>query len=86
MVGGGSSLPTTPRLSVDFPAGGGGMVLNRAAVRRIMTSRSQACACPEKTVVYPDVPDDVHIGYCLASLNIPIVHTNRLHQVTLTHE
>ena len=69
----------TSKLSVDFLAGGGGMVLNRAAVRRIMTSRRVACVCPENS----DAPDDVHLGFCLASLRIPIVHTDRLHQVYL---
>ena len=71
----------TSKLSVDFLAGGGGMVFNRAAVRRIMTSRSESCVCPENS----DAPDDVHVGLCLASLRIPIIHTDRLHQVTFLH-
>ena len=43
----------------------------------LMMSQSHIhCRCEGSTT-----PDDLHIGNCLHNLNIPVVNTNRLHQV-----
>lgn len=59
----------------NYLTGGGGMVLNRAAVELL----SKDCKCP--SIDYPD--DMFIIGLCLSKLRIPILHSSLFHQVTL---
>jgi UDP-glucose:O-linked fucose beta-1,3-glucosyltransferase len=61
----------------DFLAGGSGMIFNVRSVRRIV----RQCRCPNVNFG-DDRPDDIHLGACLDDLKIPIIHSNRLHQVT----
>ncbi|CAG0888484.1 unnamed protein product [Cyprideis torosa] len=54
-----------------YPTGGAGIVLSRPAVEQIILG----CPCPK-----PDTPDDMYLGMCLDSLQIPLVHVPEMHQ------
>ncbi|XP_062393033.1 beta-1,3-glucosyltransferase-like isoform X2 [Sardina pilchardus] len=56
----------------SYITGGGGMVLSRAAVRRIL---SGGCRCYSD-----DAPDDMVLGMCLSSLRVPVTHSPLFHQ------
>ncbi|XP_030010995.1 beta-1,3-glucosyltransferase [Sphaeramia orbicularis] len=56
----------------SYTTGGGGMVLSRAAVSRII---SGGCSC-----YTDDAPDDMVLGMCLKTLSIPITHSPLFHQ------
>lgn len=56
----------------SYTTGGAGMVLSRAAVSRILWS---GCSCFSS-----DAPDDMVLGMCLKTLNIPITHNPLFHQ------
>ncbi|XP_059481716.1 beta-1,3-glucosyltransferase [Neocloeon triangulifer] len=56
----------------NYLTGGGGMVVNRAAVHQL----TKGCHCPAD-----DFPDDMFImGVCLSKLGIPLVHSSLFHQ------
>ncbi|XP_071447012.1 beta-1,3-glucosyltransferase [Hetaerina americana] len=58
----------------NYATGGGGVVLNREAVR--LLSESDVCVCPA-----PDAPDDmVLLGVCLSRLGISVTHSPSFHQ------
>jgi len=57
----------------DYPAGGAGMLFSRTAVAKIING-GEACKCPR-----PDTEDDLHIGGCMTSLGIPLIHSEQLH-------
>ncbi|XP_063059689.1 beta-1,3-glucosyltransferase-like [Engraulis encrasicolus] len=56
----------------SYITGGGGMVLSRAAVHRVL---SGGCRCYSD-----DAPDDMVLGMCLSSLHIPVTHSPLFHQ------
>lgn len=58
----------------SYITGGGGMVLNRAAV-----SLLSSCPCPEE-----DTPDDMHLGMCARRVGIPLLHSGRMFQARPT--
>ena len=60
----------------NFLSGGGGMIFNRRAVLKL----TRGCSCPNSDPT--DRMDDVYLGMCIEQLKIPIVHTDRLHQVS----
>lgn len=60
----------------SYITGGGGTVLSRQAV--LTLAAPGACDCPA-----PTAPDDMFMGLCFASLNIPIIHSPFFHQVGL---
>lgn len=64
----------TGQYGYDYPTGGGGMAFSRKVAER-MLERKDACACRSD-----DAPDDMHLGSCLTSLGINMVHSNRFHQ------
>ncbi|XP_056141306.1 beta-1,3-glucosyltransferase [Lampris incognitus] len=56
----------------SYTTGGGGIVLSRVAVSRLISS---GCSCYSD-----DAPDDMTLGICLTSLGIPITHSPLFHQ------
>uniref|UniRef100_A0A1A8S461 Beta 1,3-galactosyltransferase-like b n=1 Tax=Nothobranchius rachovii TaxID=451742 RepID=A0A1A8S461_9TELE len=56
----------------SYITGGGGMVLSRPAVSRLLSS---GCRCHSD-----DAPDDMVLGRCFTSLNVPITHSPLFHQ------
>lgn len=59
----------------NFLSGGGGIILNRKVALKL----NSGCSCPHPDPM--DRMDDVHLGSCLNDLKIPIIHSDRLHQV-----
>ncbi|XP_026225801.1 beta 3-glucosyltransferase b isoform X1 [Anabas testudineus] len=60
------------RNGYSYTTGGGGMVLSRVAVSRLV---SGGCSCYSD-----DAPDDMVLGRCLTSLRVPITHSPLFHQ------
>ena len=60
----------------NFLSGGGGMIFNRRAALKL----TRGCSCPNADPT--DRMDDVYLGMCIEQLKIPIVHSDRLHQVS----
>ncbi|CAL8265985.1 unnamed protein product [Merluccius merluccius] len=56
----------------SYTTGGAGMVLSRTAVAKILSS---GCSC-----YHDDAPDDMVLGMCLTTLNVPITHSPLFHQ------
>ncbi|KAJ0061601.1 hypothetical protein NL108_005723, partial [Boleophthalmus pectinirostris] len=56
----------------SYPTGGAGMVLSRVAVSEIVSS---GCSCYTL-----DAPDDMELGMCLKTLDIPVTHNPLFHQ------
>uniref|UniRef100_A0AAV2JB77 Fringe-like glycosyltransferase domain-containing protein n=1 Tax=Knipowitschia caucasica TaxID=637954 RepID=A0AAV2JB77_KNICA len=56
----------------SYPTGGAGMVLSRVAVAQIVSS---GCSCYTL-----DAPDDMELGMCLKTLDIPVTHNPLFHQ------
>ncbi|KAM9729116.1 beta-1,3-glucosyltransferase isoform 1-T1 [Menidia menidia] len=56
----------------SYITGGGGMVLSRAAVSRLLSS---SCSCYSH-----DAPDDMVLGRCFTSLGVPLTHSPLFHQ------
>lgn len=56
----------------SYITGGGGMVLSRVAVSRLVSS---GCSCYSD-----DAPDDMVLGRCFTSLGVPITHSPLFHQ------
>uniref|UniRef100_UPI0037E83D4B beta-1,3-glucosyltransferase n=1 Tax=Semicossyphus pulcher TaxID=241346 RepID=UPI0037E83D4B len=56
----------------SYTTGGGGMVLSRVAVSRLLSS---GCGC-----FSDDAPDDMVLGRCFSSLGVPITHSPLFHQ------
>ncbi|XP_066917014.1 beta-1,3-glucosyltransferase-like [Clytia hemisphaerica] len=56
----------------EYPTGGGGMIMNRAAINELIKS---GCKCYKA-----DEPDDMWLGNCFNRMQIPMVHSNSLHQ------
>lgn len=56
----------------SYTTGGGGMVLSRGAVSRLVSS---GCGC-----FSDDAPDDMVLGRCLTSLGVPVTHSPLFHQ------
>uniref|UniRef100_A0A7N8X9W7 Beta 3-glucosyltransferase b n=1 Tax=Mastacembelus armatus TaxID=205130 RepID=A0A7N8X9W7_9TELE len=56
----------------SYTTGGGGMVLNRVAVSRLLSS---GCSCYSD-----DAPDDMVLGRCFTLLGVPITHSPLFHQ------
>ncbi|XP_062262303.1 beta-1,3-glucosyltransferase [Platichthys flesus] len=56
----------------SYTTGGGGMVLSRPAVSRLVSS---GCRC-----YTDDAPDDMVLGRCFTSLGVPITHSPLFHQ------
>ncbi|XP_072231489.1 beta-1,3-glucosyltransferase isoform X2 [Leuresthes tenuis] len=56
----------------SYITGGGGMVLSRVAVSRLLSSN---CSCYSD-----DAPDDMVLGRCFTSLGVPITHSPLFHQ------
>ncbi|KAL3042775.1 hypothetical protein OYC64_020657 [Pagothenia borchgrevinki] len=56
----------------SYITGGGGMVLSRSAVSRLVSS---GCGCYSD-----DAPDDMVLGRCFTSLGVPITHSPLFHQ------
>ena len=61
------------RHGYDYPTGGAGMIFSRGLVEKIVANKY--CRCPDK-----QTPDDMHIGSCLATLGVSMIHSDRLHQ------
>ncbi|CAJ0566635.1 unnamed protein product, partial [Mesorhabditis spiculigera] len=55
----------------DYPTGGSGMVFSKPAALQLAGN----CECPSD-----DSPDDMIIGVCARSFNIPIIHSSSFHQ------
>ena len=62
----------------SYITGGGGMILNRAGVTRLLAPPpdSAACSCPA-----PETPDDMQLGRCARRLQLPVLHSGRMFQV-----
>ncbi|KAG7515938.1 beta-1,3-glucosyltransferase-like isoform X1 [Solea senegalensis] len=60
------------RNGYSYITGGGGIVLSRVAVSRLLSS---GCRCYSD-----DAPDDMVLGRCLTSLGVPITHSPLFHQ------
>ncbi|XP_065347192.1 beta-1,3-glucosyltransferase [Cloeon dipterum] len=61
-----------PENGYNYLTGGGGMVINRAAVKLL----AKECRCPAD-----NFPDDMYImGICLSKASIPLVHSSLFHQ------
>ncbi|XP_040006391.1 beta-1,3-glucosyltransferase isoform X2 [Xiphias gladius] len=60
------------RNGYSYTTGGGGMVLSRVAVSKLVTS---GCRCYSD-----DAPDDMVLGRCFTSLGVPITHSPLFHQ------
>ncbi|CAI5643368.1 unnamed protein product [Oreochromis niloticus] len=56
----------------SYTTGGGGMVLSRMAVSRLLSS---SCGCYSD-----DAPDDMVLGRCFTTLGVPITHSPLFHQ------
>ncbi|XP_039887820.1 beta-1,3-glucosyltransferase isoform X1 [Simochromis diagramma] len=56
----------------SYTTGGGGMVLSRTAVSRLLSS---SCGCYSD-----DAPDDMVLGRCFTTLGVPITHSPLFHQ------
>ncbi|KAM6984644.1 beta-1,3-glucosyltransferase [Aplochiton taeniatus] len=56
----------------SYTTGGGGMVLSRAAVSKLLSS---GCGCHSD-----DSPDDMVLGMCLTWLGVPVTHNPLFHQ------
>ncbi|XP_035874270.1 beta-1,3-glucosyltransferase isoform X3 [Phyllostomus discolor] len=56
----------------SYITGGGGMVFNREAIRRLLTSK---CRCYSN-----DAPDDMVLGMCFSGLGVPVTHSPLFHQ------
>ncbi|XP_015235560.1 PREDICTED: beta-1,3-glucosyltransferase-like isoform X2 [Cyprinodon variegatus] len=56
----------------SYTTGGGGIVLSRTAVSRLLSS---GCSCYSD-----DAPDDMVLGRCLTSIGVPITHSPLFHQ------
>nr|XP_029135225.1 beta-1,3-glucosyltransferase [Labrus bergylta] len=56
----------------SYTTGGGGMVLSRVAVSRLVSS---GCGC-----FSDDAPDDMVLGRCFTSMGVPITHSPLFHQ------
>ncbi|PRD29938.1 UNVERIFIED_CONTAM: Beta-1,3-glucosyltransferase [Trichonephila clavipes] len=56
----------------NYPTGGSGMIFSRPSLEKLITH----CQCPSI-----DSPDDMIIGVCLKTLNIPLTHSPFFHQV-----
>ncbi|XP_034746813.1 beta-1,3-glucosyltransferase [Etheostoma cragini] len=56
----------------SYTTGGGGMVLSRVAVSKLVSS---GCHCYSD-----DAPDDMVLGRCITSLGVPITHSPLFHQ------
>ena len=65
---------STGQYGYNYPTGGGGMAFSRAAAKA-MLDRQDACACRTD-----DSPDDMHLGGCLTSMGVDMVHSDRFHQ------
>nr|XP_043897178.1 beta-1,3-glucosyltransferase-like isoform X2 [Solea senegalensis] len=61
------------RNGYSYITGGGGIVLSRVAVSRLLSS---GCRCYSD-----DAPDDMVLGRCLTSLGVPITHSPLFHQI-----
>jgi len=59
----------------NFISGGGGIILNRKLALKL----NQACSCPNTDAM--DRMDDVQLGACIHKIEVPIIHSERLHQV-----
>ena len=59
----------------NFISGGGGIILNRKIALRL----NQECSCPNTDPT--DRMDDVQLGACIHNIGVPIVHSERAHQV-----
>ena len=64
----------------SYITGGGGMILNRAGVSRLLAPPpgSAPCACPA-----PETPDDMQLGRCARRLGLPVLHSGRMFQVSV---
>ena len=58
----------------NYITGGGGMVLSRSAVLRLLAPPTP-CSCPAE-----NTPDDMHLGRCAMRAEIPVLHSNRMFQ------
>ena len=63
----------------SYITGGGGMILNRAGVSRLLAPPpdSAPCVCPA-----PETPDDMQLGRCARRLELPVLHSGRMFQVS----
>ncbi|GFQ98318.1 beta-1,3-glucosyltransferase [Trichonephila clavata] len=59
----------------NYPTGGSGMIFSRPSLEKLITH----CQCPSI-----DSPDDMIIGVCLKTLNIPLTHSPFFHQARPT--
>ena len=64
----------------SYITGGGGMILNRAGVTRLLAPPpdSAACSCPA-----PETPDDMQVGRCARRLELPVLHSGHMFQVSV---
>ena len=64
----------------SYITGGGGMILNREGVSRLLAPGpdSAPCACPA-----PETPDDMQLGRCARRLGLPVLHSGRMFQVSV---
>ena len=62
----------------SYITGGGGMILNRAGVDKLLVPPGPLapCSCPA-----PDTPDDMLLGRCARRLKLPVLHSGRMFQV-----
>ena len=67
----------------SYITGGGGMILNRAGVGRLLAPPpgSAPCACPA-----PETPDDMQLGRCARRLGLPVLHSGRMFQVSFIYK
>jgi len=66
----------TGEYGYDYVTGGGGMIVNAAAARKLTHEGGKAdCTCRT-----PDAPDDMHLGACLAHRGLSVTHSPAFHQ------
>uniref|UniRef100_A0A1B6JMB4 Fringe-like glycosyltransferase domain-containing protein n=1 Tax=Homalodisca liturata TaxID=320908 RepID=A0A1B6JMB4_9HEMI len=58
-------------LGYNYPTGGGGMAISATLLPKLVSD----CRCQAA-----DSPDDMHLGFCLARLAVPLVHSPFFHQ------
>lgn len=67
-------MVATGKGGYNYITGGGGMILNRLGVERLLELPG-GCGCPR-----PDTPDDMHLGMCARRAKVDLIHSGRMFQ------